>query len=189
MGKEKTLKKLLQGDLAILQNQMSTCNAFALKGLDDLQIFSHLLVMLGWVTEFQYNHHHKMDEIKKELKKDPKIFEHLGPLYGMIKICGMDQYKSQKHHSFISNHFHAKKDLIGLRKFVPLHAKQVFLSTNFYTNPQRLTFVKIQAGLPTSPMNKVMVQELFKEVKTFMFRYSSGISEHIQNLKIVLNLL
>lgn len=193
------LKKLLDpksGELILLKIRLQEISI----NEDNKSIFDTLLEVLAAVTSFQCYNHHKMDTIKSFYKENvnSEIFMAFGPLHGMIKKCGMDQYKSPKHHTFVFNHYHYKTSgfsLIGFKKNRPkLTNKNIFLATDLYNSPQRLSFVMRKASLSNkvmmeelaiSPGDKAMVEELKKATRKFLKDYALNIIKHVKQLRAI----
>ena len=179
---DKTLKKMLASGkpLDALKNQMKSIPLMV-----DENVFVALLEMLSLVTEFQYHHHTKMDNIRLfySEKKSKEVYGILVPLHSMIKKCGMDQYKNDKHISFVSNRYDQKKTRFSIKKRPVLSSKQVFLSTDFNEFPQSLTNLRIQSLRHGTQFHQLMIRAIKQETREFVLKYSAGIAEKIEELQ------
>lgn len=128
-----------------------------------------------------------MEEIKT-FYDDSEHFVLIAPLVSTIKKCGMDIYKSKKHQTFVYNHCYFKKDRLGLKrrdKTIIVSNKNIFLFTDYYTGPQRLSFIQAQVFQSTSLVNSKMVEELTPKTYNFVKEAASTIIQKIEALQKV----
>jgi hypothetical protein len=187
MNTEKLLKKMLApgGALYFLKQEVSEIV------LEDKKYasFESLFQLLSVITKFQYHNYRKMAEIKKFYSKQDNIdiFTFFGPLHNLIKRAGMDIYKSEKHHSFVKNYYSIKKSRLSVKRSVGLTYNHIFLDTDTYDTPRRLSFVLEQVQKSDrSPLHYQMIEELEYTASNFFMETKQRMSNliiHLEPLK------